>query len=647
MSSNQNYQDIPNYGDGHWKGPVPNAGSLPATGNSVGDARIDTSTDTIYVWTGSSWVAVATPGAAIAIDGLNGDATASGPGVVPITLATVNSSPGTYTYATVTVNGKGLVTSATNGAAPSGGTVTSVGLSLPSIFTITGSPVTTSGTLTGTFNTQTANTIFSGPSSGGAATPTFRALVTADLPAGTGTVTSVALTVPSDLSVSGSPITTSGTLAVTRLTQLQNLFLASADGSIGVPTYRSIVNGDLTGITTLPSLSLPATQLTGTLQAAQFPTLTGDVTTIAGSLATTLANVNGNVGSFTYASITVNAKGLITAASSGAAPSGTVTSVSVVTANGLAGTVATATTTPAITLSTTITGILQGNGTAISAATTGNLTDVGTDGITVTGGTGAVLGSGTSLSQHVADTTHNGYLSSTDWNTFNGKQSTVTIGALDAQAANANGLALVSNVLSTQSADATHPGMVNNTTQTLSGSKTFTGTLTTDNAISIVGTGGSGVLTVATQSAEPTTPAASSVNFYSDASGRPSFMTSDGFIKAIGGTLTDDRVYTFQDVSGTVSLNPTVSTITSNTTAVDNTIYLIDTSGGVFNLTLPTPSSGVMIRLKDTKGTCQANPLTIVRNASESIEGQAASYTFQSNWGSLMLIADGTNWFFI
>jgi hypothetical protein len=49
--------------------------------------------------------------------------------------------------------------------------------------------------------------------------------------------------------------------------------------------------------------------------------------------------------------------------------SGTVTSVSVATANGLAGTVATATTTPAITLTTSITGVLKGNGTAISAAT--------------------------------------------------------------------------------------------------------------------------------------------------------------------------------------------------------------------------------------------------------------------------------------
>ncbi len=49
--------------------------------------------------------------------------------------------------------------------------------------------------------------------------------------------------------------------------------------------------------------------------------------------------------------------------------SGTVTSVSVVSANGLSGTVATGTTTPAITLSTSITGVLKGNGTAISAAT--------------------------------------------------------------------------------------------------------------------------------------------------------------------------------------------------------------------------------------------------------------------------------------
>lgn len=54
-----------------------------------------------------------------------------------------------------------------------------------------------------------------------------------------------------------------------------------------------------------------------------------------------------------------------------AAGAGTVTTVSVVSANGLAGTVVNATSTPAITLSTSITGVLKGNGTAISAATAG------------------------------------------------------------------------------------------------------------------------------------------------------------------------------------------------------------------------------------------------------------------------------------
>ena len=48
---------------------------------------------------------------------------------------------------------------------------------------------------------------------------------------------------------------------------------------------------------------------------------------------------------------------------------GTVTSVSVVNTNGFSGSVATATTTPAITITTTVTGVLKGNGTAISAAT--------------------------------------------------------------------------------------------------------------------------------------------------------------------------------------------------------------------------------------------------------------------------------------
>lgn len=61
-----------------------------------------------------------------------------------------------------------------------------------------------------------------------------------------------------------------------------------------------------------------------------------------------------------------------------AAGGGTVTTVSVVSANGFAGTVANATTTPAITLTTSITGMLKGNGTAISAGTAGTDYSAGT-----------------------------------------------------------------------------------------------------------------------------------------------------------------------------------------------------------------------------------------------------------------------------
>ena len=160
-----------------------------------------------------------------------------------------------------------------------------------------------------------------------------------------------------------------------------------------------------------------------------------------------------------------------------AAATGTVSSVSVVSANGLAGTVATATTTPAITLSTTITGLLKGNGTAISAATSGtdyapatsgtsilygngsggfsNVT-IGT-GVAFAGGTLSATGSGgtvtsvaaltlgttgTDLSSTVANgtttpvitlqvptasATNRGALSAADWTTFNNKGSgTVT-----------------------------------------------------------------------------------------------------------------------------------------------------------------------------------------------------------------------------
>ena len=92
------------------------------------------------------------------------------------------------------------------------------------------------------------------------------------------------------------------------------------------------------------------TSVTGTA-----PVVSSGGTTPAISMAAASASANGYLTSTDWS--TFNSKG-----------SGTVTAVSVVSANGFAGT-SSGGATPALTLSTTITGLLKGNGTAISAAT--------------------------------------------------------------------------------------------------------------------------------------------------------------------------------------------------------------------------------------------------------------------------------------
>lgn len=100
---------------------------------------------------------------------------------------------------------------------------------------------------------------------------------------GTGSVTSVDLAVPAEFSLSGNPITTSGTITISKASQLQNLFYASPNGSSGVPTFRSIVAADV------PTLNQ---NTTGT--AASFTgNLTGDVTSTGMSTSISAATVTG------------------------------------------------------------------------------------------------------------------------------------------------------------------------------------------------------------------------------------------------------------------------------------------------------------------------------------------------------------------
>lgn len=70
----------------------------------------------------------------------------------------------------------------TPGSGGGSGTVTSVGFTAPTEFSVSGSPITSSGSLGITWATQTPNRVLASPTSGGNGIPTFRALVAADIP---------------------------------------------------------------------------------------------------------------------------------------------------------------------------------------------------------------------------------------------------------------------------------------------------------------------------------------------------------------------------------------------------------------------------------------------------------------------------------
>jgi hypothetical protein len=315
-----------------------------------------------------------------------------------------------------------------------GGTVTSVDMTVPTGLSVSGNPITTSGTLAVTYTAGYAipttakqtqwDTAYAdrlkwdggatdlvaatGRTSLGATTvggnfftltnpsaitfvqinadntittmdaPTFRTAIGAGT--GGGSVTSVSgtgtvsgLTLTGTVTTSGS-LTLGGTLAVTPsdfASQTANTFLAAPNGSAGTPTFRGIVAADIPALSYVSSVGVTAPlATTGGLT----PTLSMPVAT---------SSANGYLSSTDWS--TFNAK----------QPAGSyLTSVAVTSANGFAGT-SSGGTTPSLTLTTTLTGLLKGNGTAMSAATAGTDYSAGTSALTTgilksTTGTGAL-----------------------------------------------------------------------------------------------------------------------------------------------------------------------------------------------------------------------------------------------------------------
>ncbi len=416
------------------------------------------------------------------------------------------------------------------------------------------------------------------------ADPVTHRLLTSASGGGTGTVTEV----DTGVGLTGGPITTTGTVSLdSKLAPMDSLTGNSlkvlrvnagetaveyATAGVGTVTSVASADGSITVTNPTTTVDLAVVKSPKLTTARTIGIATGDATSAGSAFdgtanntnALTLTTVNSNVGSFTNAAITVNGKGLVTAASSG---------------------------------------------------TTSNLTDAGTDGIVVTGGTGAVLGSGTSLAQHVADTTHNGYLSSTDWNTFNGKGAgTVTAVSV----ATANGLAGSSS---------------GGATPALTLSTTVTGTLQ-----------GNG-----------TAISASKVTLTQPATGS-TLTIVDGKTLTVNNTMTlaagaDSQTFTFPTASATVAGLATTQTFTgqdkfNNIIDVNNAVTVSSNAGTVpvtFRLNTFTNSSAATMAITMATASAVDGQMTIVRIYDFSGVTQTIGWTNTENSTvSVPLISNGS-----
>ena len=418
-------------------------------------------------------------------------------------------------------------------------------------------------------------------------------------------------------------------------------------GAAAVPTFRALVAADIPSLSYVTSVSGTSGRITST----------GGTTPVI-DLASGVATAGTTGSSLLIPVVTIDTYGRVTGITTASNPQGTVTSVGGTgTVNGITLT-GTVTSTGNLTLGGTLSGIANSqltnssitiNGSAISL---GGSVSVGT--VTSVTGTAPVVSSGgatPAISMAAATTSVSGYLTSTDWNTFNNKQpagSYLTAVTADAPL---TGSGTSASHLSIPVATSSVNGYLSSTDWSTFNGKQAAGTYVT----SLTVTGANGFAGSFTSGATPALTVSTSITGLLFGNGTAiAAATISAPLSYSAGTLsitqstTSTNGYLNSTDWNTFNNKQAVSapvTKTADFTVASTDLWLINNkSGSTCTVTLPTASTstGRVLHIQNYQAQ------TVVSAASNVVAiagGSAATAILNAVAGdTCTLVSDGTNW---
>jgi hypothetical protein len=463
--------------------------------------------------------------------------------------------------------------------------------------------------------------------------------ITIDSPDAGGTVTSIATSAP----IQGGTITTSGTISITQSGASTDGYLSSTDWNTFNGKEPALTKGNLTEATSaILTITGGTTAVIGSGTSIQVSQAT---TTTSGYLSSTDWNTfNDKEPALTKGNLTETTSSVLTIGSGTGAVIGSGTTITVsqsgISTSGY--------------LSSTDWNTFNGKQDAL---TLGNLTETASSILSITGGTNSIIGSGVSIAVSQATTSTSGYLSSTDWNTFNDKEPALTKGNLTETTSSiltisggTNAVIGSGTTIAVSQADASTSGFLSSTDWNTFNDKEpalTKGDLTeaTSSILTISnGTGaviGAGTSIQVTQSSATTSGYLSSTD-WSTFSGKADYSFVTIAVSGQTDVVADSASDTLTLVAGTGV------TITTDATGDSVTIAATGSGGTVTSIATSAPLSGGTITSTGTISITQSNASTdgyISSTDWSTFNGKQNALTFGNlteTTSSILTITGGT-----